>query len=319
VTVSPGRLVFAGTPEFAATILRALLEGPHRIVAVYTQSDRPAGRGRRPRPCAVKVVAQSHGLRVHQPVTLKGPEAAQELAELNADLMIVVAYGLLLPSSILKLPRLGCLNVHASLLPRWRGAAPIQRAILAGDSESGITLIKMDPGLDTGPVVSQTSCAIDPQDTAQTLHDRLARLGAECLTASLDAILTGRIQSSPQDERLATYAPKIERAEARLDWNKSAIELERKIRAFNPKPVAFTELRGVEMRVWEGRALADHTEQPPGSIVSSKDGYLDVAAGQGILRLLRIQLPGRRPVTAADFLNAHPEFARNAWDGVPGV
>lgn len=313
MTVPPARLVFAGTPEFAATILRALLESPHQIVAVYTQPDRPAGRGRKPRPCAVKVVAQSHGLDIRQPATLKGPEAAQELAELNADLMIVVAYGLLLPSSTLKIPCLGCINVHASLLPRWRGAAPIQRAILAGDRQSGITLMRMDPGLDTGPILSQISCAIDPQDTTQTLHDRLASLGAECLAANLDAILTGRIQASPQDERLATYAPKIERAEARLDWTKSAIELERSIRAFNPKPVAFTELRGVAMRVWEARALDAHTEQPPGSIVSSKDGHLDVAAGHGIVRLLRIQLPGRRPVAVSDFLNAHPEFASGSW------
>jgi methionyl-tRNA formyltransferase len=302
-------LVFAGTPEFAATILEALLAGPHKIVAVYTQPDRPAGRGRQPTPSAVKLLAQSHGLSVHQPATLKGPAAAQELAELNADLMIVAAYGLLLPASLLKIPRLGCINVHASLLPRWRGAAPIQRALLAGDKETGITLMRMDPGLDTGPIVGQTCCAIGPQDTAQTLHDRLARLGAECLTAHLDAILAGQIHPTPQDEHLATYAPKIERAEARLDWSKSALELERMIRAFNPKPVASTVLWGLEMRLWEAEALDAPTEQPPGSIISAKAGHLDVATGQGILRLLRVQLPGRRPVTVSDFLNAHPELA----------
>lgn len=312
MTVPPARLVFAGTPQFAAMILQALLEGPHRIVAVYTQPDRPAGRGRRPRPCAVKLLAQSHGLNIRQPATLKGPLAAQELAELNADLMIVVAYGLLLPPSLLPIPRLGCINVHASLLPRWRGAAPIQRAILAGDEVSGITLMRMDPGLDTGPILAQISCAIGPQDTAQTLHDRLARLGAECLTAKLDAILTGRIHPSPQEEDLATYAPKIERSEARLDWNKSAIELERTIRAFNPKPVAFTALGGIEMRLWEAEALDAHTDQPPGTIIRCKDSQLDVATAQGVLRLLRIQLPGRRPVTVGDFLNAHPEFARGS-------
>jgi methionyl-tRNA formyltransferase len=227
---------------------------------------------------------------------------------LNADLMIVVAYGLLLPPAILLTPRLGCLNVHASLLPRWRGAAPIQRAILAGDQETGITLMQMDEGLDTGPVLRQVSCAIRPDDTAQSLHDRLAGLGAECLLAALDAILTGSLAPIPQDEPRATYAPKIDRAEARLDWTRSAVELNRMIRAFNPKPVAMTQLQGIEMRIWEGVAIDDPINRPPGSIVRCNKGYLDIATGRGILRLLKIQLPGRRVVTMTDFLNAHPEF-----------
>ena len=313
MAVSPARLVFAGTPEFAATILKALLTTVHTIVAVYTQPDRPAGRGRHSTPSAVKLLAQAHGLELRQPPSLKGAEAARELAALNADLMIVVAYGLLLPPSILVTPRLGCLNVHASLLPRWRGAAPIQRAILAGDQETGITLMQMDEGLDTGPVLRQVSCAIRPDDTAQSLHDRLAGLGAECLLAALAAILTGGLAPIPQDELRATYAPKIDRAEARLDWTRSAVELNRIIRAFNPKPVAFTELQGIEMRIWEGVAIDDPIDQPPGdrppgSIVRCNRDYLDIATGRGILRLLKIQLPGKRVVTMTDFLNAHPEF-----------
>jgi methionyl-tRNA formyltransferase len=308
VAVSSARLVFAGTPEFAATILKALLTIAHPLVAVYTQPDRSAGRGRHSTPSAVKLLAQAHGLELRQPPSLKGAEAARELAALNADLMIVVAYGLLLPPSILITPRLGCLNVHASLLPRWRGAAPIQRAILAGDRETGITLMQMDAGLDTGPIVRQVSCTIEPDDTAQSLHDRLATLGAECLLSTLDAILAGSLAPIPQDEPHATYAPKIDRAEARLDWTRSAIELERMIRAFNPKPIAFTELQGIEMRIWEGVAIDDLVDRPPGSIVRCNRDYLDIATGRGILRLLKIQLPGRRVVTMTDFLNAHPEF-----------
>jgi methionyl-tRNA formyltransferase len=308
VTVSSARLVFAGTPEFAATILKALLTTAHPLVAVYTQPDRPAGRGRHSTPSAVKLLAQAHGLELRQPPSLKGAEAARELAALNADLMIVVAYGLLLPPSILITPRLGCLNVHASLLPRWRGAAPIQRAILAGDRETGITLMQMDAGLDTGPIVRQASCAIELDDTAQSLHDRLATLGAECLLSTLDAILAGGLPFTPQDEPRATYAPKIDRAEARLDWTRSAVELERMIHAFNPKPIAFTELQGIEMRIWEGVAIDDPVDRPPGSIVCCNRDYLDIATGRGILRLLKIQLPGRRMVTMTDFLNAYPEF-----------
>jgi methionyl-tRNA formyltransferase len=308
VAVSSARLVFAGTPEFAATILKALLTTAHPLVAVYTQPDRSAGRGRHSTPSAVKLLAQAHGLELRQPPSLKGAEAARELAALNADLMIVVAYGLLLPPSILITPRLGCLNVHASLLPRWRGAAPIQRAILAGDRETGITLMQMDAGLDTGPVVHQASCAIEPDDTAQSLHDRLAMLGAECLLSTLDAILAGSLAPIPQDEPRATHAPKIDRAEAHLDWAQSAIELERVIRAFNPKPIAFTELQGIEMRIWEGVAIDDPVDRPPGSIVRCNRDYLDIATGSGILRLLKIQLPGKRVVTTTDFLNAHPEF-----------
>jgi methionyl-tRNA formyltransferase len=309
VTATPARLVFAGTPTFAAIILDALLAQPrYDIVAVYTQPDRPAGRGRKPAPSAVKQVALTHGLEVRQPPSLKDPAEVHQLAELQSDLMIVVGYGQILPRAILDTPRLGCINVHASLLPRWRGAAPIQRAILAGDAETGVTLMRINEGLDCGPMLSQAACPIGRWDTAETLHDRLAQLGAECLLNTLDAVLEGHIHPTPQDDRLATYAPKIERAEARLDWTEPASQLERMVRAFNPKPIAYAELKGLEMRVLEAMVLGHSIPRPPGTVVSTDPRSLDVVTSKGLLRLLRIQLPGKRPVSAADFLNAHPDF-----------
>jgi methionyl-tRNA formyltransferase len=298
------RLVFAGTPEFAAPCLAALIEAGYKIAAVYTQPDRPAGRGRKSQASPVKQLALQHHIPVMQPENFKTPEARAELAAWQPDLLIVVAYGLILPQAVLDIPRLGCVNVHASLLPRWRGAAPIQRALLAGDSMTGITLMRMEAGLDTGPMLLKTECPILSEDTGETLHDTLAALGAQTLLRGLAQwdSLTPEIQDNAQ----ATYARKLEKTEAALDWNKPALELERQVRAFNPWPVAQTEIRGIALRVWQALALSESASQPAGHIIrASRDG-LDVATGQGILRLLQVQLAGGKPISTRDFLNAHP-------------
>lgn len=305
------RVVFAGTPEFAAVALKALIDDGRDIVAVLTQPDRPAGRGRRLRPSPVKQLAERHGHRVLQPRSLRRPEIQATLGELAPDLIVVVAYGLLLPRAVLAIPRHGCLNIHASLLPRWRGAAPIQRAILAGDSESGVTIMQMDEGLDTGKMLERRVCAIRPDDTAGTLHDRLAALGADALRATLGHIVAGDLHPEPQDERLATYAGKIDKAEAELDWRAPAVALERKVRAFDPWPVAFTTLGDYgRIRVWRAAALpggAGSKPAPlPGAILGAGRDGIDIATGDGILRLLEIQMAGGRRIPVGDFLNAHP-------------
>ncbi len=303
------RLVFAGTPEFAARCLEALIrQGGHDIVGVYTQPDRRAGRGRRPRPSAVKELALGHGLELYQPPGLRDTETREVLAALRPDLMIVVAYGLLLPQAVLDIPRRGCVNVHASLLPRWRGAAPIERALQAGDRETGISLMRMEIGLDTGPVLSQRSMPIEDHDTAASLHRRLAALGAETLLENLDDILADRCPARPQDEALATYADKISKQEAAIDWSRSAIEIGRDIRAFNPRPIAHTRLQGQDMRIWEARPLSAECRTPPGTVIACTTAGIDVAAADGVVRITRLQLPGRKPVAVRDFLNAHPDF-----------
>jgi methionyl-tRNA formyltransferase len=309
VSVASARIVFAGTPEFAAVILKALLSSPLVVAAVYTQPDRPAGRGRKLTPSPVKELALAHGLPVFQPLSLREDSVARELAGLNPDLMVVVGYGQILPRSILEIPKHDCVNVHASLLPRWRGAAPIQRAILAGDSETGVSIMAMAEGLDSGPVYRQARCPIERYDTAQLLHDRLARLGAELLIPTLEAILARQLRPEAQDESRVTYASKIQRAEAELDWNQRAIHLERKVRGFNPKPVAFARLEELEIRIWEAFAIENNVHQPPGKVVRFHDGLLEVATGEGILSLARVQLPGKRPIAAEDFVNAHPRLA----------
>ncbi|RMD71510.1 MAG: methionyl-tRNA formyltransferase [Gammaproteobacteria bacterium] len=300
-------IVFAGTPAFAATILDALIASGHRIKAVYTQPDRPAGRGRKPRPSPVKVLAERHGLPVLQPATLKGAEAQETLKGLHPDLMVVAAYGLILPKAVLETPRLGCVNVHASLLPRWRGAAPIQRAIEAGDEETGITLMQMDEGLDTGPILLQASLPILPEDTAGTLHEKLARLGAQTLVKALEPIAERALPPIPQDERLATYAPRIEKKEALLDWKEEAVKLERKVRAFNPWPVAFTYLDGTTLRIFRARATDEHPDEP-GSVIHIDREGIGVSAGKGVLRLLEVQRPGGRPLPAGEFVKAFRPF-----------
>ena len=298
----PLRIIFAGTPDFSVPPLKALLGSGHDVVAVYTQPDRPAGRGRKLTASPVKRVAVEHGIPVFQPQSLKGGPEQAELAALAADLMVVVAYGLLLPRAVLDAPRLGCVNIHASLLPRWRGAAPIQRAILAGDAQSGITIMQMEAGLDTGPMILKLSCPIGPEETGGSLHDRLAPLGASALLQALPLIQSGHAVPEIQDEGLATYARKLSKEEAAIDWRRPTSEIERMVRAFDPWPVAQTLYAGKVMRVWSARAAAGAGE--PGRVVGIGRDGIDVATGDGLLRIARLQLPGKRALSAADFLNA---------------
>lgn len=302
----PLRIIFAGTPEFAAESLKALLQqGEHELIAVYTQPDRPAGRGRELKAGPVKALALDHKIPVYQPLSLKDPDAIAELKAHKADLMIVAAYGLILPQQVLSAPRLGCLNVHASLLPRWRGAAPIQRAILAGDAETGITIMQMDAGLDTGAMRYKVSCPISANDTGASLHDRLALLGGEALIAALELLQKSSLPSTPQDNSLNTYAAKLSKDEARLDWNQPAQELVRAIRAYNDWPVAFTTLGGQIVRIWQARALTETSTAPAGMIIAADRDGLRVAAGNGsVLQIETLQLPGGKALSIMQLLNA---------------
>ena len=299
------RIVFAGTPEFAAEHLKALLDSPHDVVAVYTQPDRPAGRGQKLMPSPVKQLAALHGIPVLQPPTLRAPEAQAELAALTPDLMVVVAYGLILPQAVLDIPRLGCINSHASLLPRWRGAAPIQRAVQAGDAESGVTVMRMEAGLDTGPMLLKVSTPISDQDTGGSLHDRLASLGPAAVLQAVAGLEDGSLTGEVQDDSLATYAHKLNKDEARLDWTRPAVELERLVRAFNPWPICHSALEGAAIKVLSAELS---TEQGlPGEILSaSKDGLV-VACGERSLRLTRVQLPGGKALSFADVFNSRRE------------
>jgi methionyl-tRNA formyltransferase len=293
-------IVFAGTPEFACQSLRSLIEFGLVPQAVLTQPDRPAGRGKKLTSSPVKTCALAQNIPVWQPKTLKDPEIVAELENLNADLMIVAAYGLLLPQNVLDLPRLGCLNVHASLLPRWRGAAPIQAAILAGDERTGISLMKMESGLDTGPVYVREAIAIGASENAGELHDRLAMLGGEMLTRHLQPIERGELRAEQQDEDEATYAGKIRSGDALLDWQLTATQLHRSVRAYNPVPGAWFELDGERVKCWSA-ALRDGRSETPGTVLSAGSEGIDVCCGEGVLRLLQLQRPGRNRVSAAEF------------------
>ena len=299
------KIVFAGTPEFSLPPLQALLQSVHQITAVYTQPDRPAGRGRRLMPSPVKQLALTNELQVFQPLNFKREEDLLQLESLGADLMVVVAYGLILPARVLRAPRLGCINIHASLLPRWRGAAPIQRAIQAGDRQTGVTIMRMDAGLDTGPMLLVKTCPISDRDTAASVHDRLAVLGAEALLEALPGVADGSLAAQPQDESGACYAQKLDKAEALIDWTRPAIEIDRLIRAFIPWPVAQTELDGKLLRIWRCSVQPGiGGAAQPGCVVAADQRGIDVVTGNAVLRIHELQPPGKRVMSAAEFLNA---------------
>ena len=314
------RIVFAGTPEFAAIHLQSVLNSEHSVIAVYTQPDRPAGRGRKLTPSPVKELALGHDIPVYQPRSLRHEDAQKELAALKPDLMIVVAYGLILPQAVLDTPVHGCINVHGSILPRWRGAAPIQRAVAAGDAESGVTIMQMDQGLDTGDMLLKVTCPIHPTDTSQNLYDRLAELGGPALLETLDQIKNGSLQPEKQDESLANYAHKITKEEGQLDWTRTAKELGCQVRGFNPWPVAWmvqdTDHPDKRTRVWEAEVLDEtlsveesvSTHVTAGTILrASRDG-IDVACGTGVLRLKKLQLPNSKAMGILDLLNSRKDM-----------
>lgn len=296
-------IVFAGTPAFAATTLQALLRSEHRVIAVYTQPDRPAGRGRKVRPGPVKALATEAGLPVRQPERFDDAECAQ-LAGLRTDVMLVFAYGLLLPQAALEAPRLGCINIHTSLLPRWRGAAPIQHALLAGDQETGISFMRMVEALDAGPILHQKRCRIRAKETAASLRTRLVQQAGAELAGVLDGLACGKLGAEPQDSGEVCFAPKIHKNEARIDWRESAIRIERKVRAFNDWPVAYSYLEKQRVRIWEAQQLSRKADGPPGAVLEARKG-IEVATGEGVLGIDRLQLPGGKPLSAHDFINAH--------------
>jgi methionyl-tRNA formyltransferase len=293
-------LVFAGTPGFAVPALEALLAAGHRIAAVYTQPDRPAGRGQQVVHSAIKECAMRHGLALEQPTSLRSNEAAARLASYRPDALIVVAYGQILPQSILDVPRLGCINIHGSLLPRWRGAAPIQRALLAGDTITGVNIMRMEAGLDTGPVFAAATTAIGPRDTSATLHDRLAALGAATLIDALPRYAADELKALAQPEVGVTYAHKLRKEEARIDWRLAAVDIDRQVRGFNPWPISETLWQGKQLRIWEATPLAESHAATPGTVLRA-DIEVVVACGTGALRLMRVQSAGRKAIAAAEF------------------
>lgn len=298
-------VVFGGTPEFAVPALSALITAGHRVSAVYTQPDRPAGRGQQIKQSPIKTLALAHGLVVEQPSTLREPAAVERLANFHPDVLVVVAYGLILPATVLAIPKWGCINIHGSLLPRWRGAAPIHRALLARDSQTGVSIMKMDVGLDTGPVLSLHATEIGERETASSLHDRLATLGAQSLISTLSRYVRGELVPVPQSQEGATYAQKIRKEEAQLDWHRSALDLDAQVRAFTGWPVAETLWRGQQLRIWEASAVPMATSAVPGSVMRANAEGIVVATGDGMLNVSRVQLAGRKQMSAAEFLNAH--------------
>lgn len=294
------RIIFAGTPDFAAPALAALIEAGHEIVLVLTQPDRPSGRGMKLKASPVKELALEHDIEVFQPETLKDSAAQSRIEDAKADVIIVAAYGLIIPTNVLNMPRLGCFNIHASLLPRWRGAAPIQRSLLAGDKETGVTIMEVVPALDAGAMISKGVVPITELDTAQTLHDALAKTGADLMVKAMENLSkNGTLASTPQDDSLVTYAEKLQKSEATIDWNKSADAISKQVRAFNPFPVATAMLNGEVCRIWmatkkSGKGLA-------GQVVATNE-TIDVACGEGVLSIHELQLPGGKRLKAREFL-----------------
>ncbi|MFT6916020.1 MAG: methionyl-tRNA formyltransferase [Motiliproteus sp.] len=307
---APLRIIFAGTPEFAAANLDVLINSRHQVVAVYTQPDRPSGRGKKLIPSAVKQRAQESGIAVCQPESLKSASEQQLLAAHNADLMVVVAYGLLLPQAVLDIPRLGCINIHASLLPRWRGAAPIERALMAGDRETGVTIMQMDAGLDTGAMLQVLRCPIEDTDTGGKLHDRLQGLGTRALLSTVEQLAEGTAESTPQDHALATYAHKLLKTDRELDWGRSSTKLCRQIRGLSPARVAFSYLNGQRLGIWNATEHPGVAEQSPGRILGADNQGLLVATGDGILQLTHLQLPGGRQLPVAELLKSRQDLFR---------
>ncbi len=302
------KLIFAGTPDFAARHLAALLSSGHEVIAVYTQPDKPAGRGQKLTASPVKELALAHDLPVYQPASLRNDAAQAELAALGADLMVVVAYGLILPKAVLDTPRLGCINVHGSLLPRWRGAAPIQRSIWAGDAETGVTIMQMDVGLDTGAMIRKVTCPIASDETSASLYDKLAGLGPQALVDTLDAMAAGNTAAEPQDDALANYAEKLSKEEARIDWSMDAVAIERCIRAFNPWPISWFDVAGQTVKVWQAEVVAQDHGQAAGTLLKADKQGIEVATGQGVLRLLTLQPPGKKAMSVSDLLNSRRDW-----------
>ncbi|MCK5648015.1 MAG: methionyl-tRNA formyltransferase [Gammaproteobacteria bacterium] len=306
------KIIFAGTPEFSAIALQAVLASEHEILAVYTQPDRPAGRGRKLTSSPVKALAVENNIPLYQPVSLKDDAAQKELVKLQADVMIVVAYGLILPKTVLQAPKYGCLNIHASILPRWRGAAPIQRAILAGDAQSGVTIMQMDEGLDTGDMLTIKRCDIEAEDTGSSLHDRLAAMGAAALMHTLDDIDSDSLQPQVQDDLQAVYAHKLDKKEAQIDWQQDAAAIVRKIQAFNSWPVAYTDYKGKSLRLWLARLIdcdaGQYNEQQSceyqcGEVIAESPEGIDIVARNGVVRIMELQMPGKKRIMVKDFIN----------------
>jgi len=302
----PLRIVFAGTPDFAARHLQALIDSQHQVVAVYSQPDRPAGRGKKLKASEVKQLAVENNIDVYQPESLKVESEQQILADLNADIMVVVAYGLILPQTILDTPRLGCINVHGSILPRWRGAAPIQRAIWAGDKESGVTIMQMDLGLDTGDMLDITTCEISPDETSASLYTKLAQLGPKALIETLSEIANGTAKAVVQNEEQANYAHKLSKQEADIDWTMDAQQIERNIRSFNPWPVCFSQMSGNTVKIYQAKVVELTGE--PGTVLASDKAGITIATGKGAIKIEQLQPQGKKPMSAQDFLNGRADW-----------
>ena len=310
--MKPLNIIFAGTPDFAAQHLQALIDSPHNVIAVYTQPDKPAGRGKKLQASPVKQLAEQHQIPVYQPKSLRKPETQAELTALHADVMVVVAYGLILPQAVLDAPTYGCLNVHGSLLPRWRGAAPIQRAIWAGDKQTGVTIMQMDAGLDTGDMLHKVFCDIDPQDTSADLYHKLAEIALNALIEVLNHLTDGTFTAEPQDDMQSNYAEKLSKEEAKLDWQLSAAQLERNIRAFNPWPMAYLQLTDEQgnpqtLKVYQATVLPS-VSQTPGTIISADKNGIQIATADGVLNLLQLQPAGKKPMSTQDLLNGRADW-----------